>query len=138
MPNSITAVESTPISRNLSAPSLPRGSPLRNPAAMKPVAETISSDRKMATTLARSTNRSTSRTSSAVPARTSSGRMAWKSMGTVASPLREQSGEQAGDRRVGHPQHQPWHDAEGDGQHDQRRPGGHLDRGHVAQRPAAP
>ena len=45
MPNSITAVESTPMSRNLSAPSLPRASLLRKPAAMKPVAETISSDR---------------------------------------------------------------------------------------------
>jgi hypothetical protein len=33
------------MSRNFSAPSLPRASPLRKPAAMKPVAETISSDR---------------------------------------------------------------------------------------------
>src|SRR6266545_3879321 len=113
MPNSITAVDSTPISRNLRAPSLPRASLLRKPAAMKPVAETISSDRNSI--------------SSAVPARTSSGRMAWKSMGTVASPLGEQVGEPAGDRRIGHPQHQPGHEAEGHDQHHQRRPGGHLD-----------
>ena len=40
-----TVATITPMSRNLSAPSLPRASPLRKPAAMNPVAETISRDR---------------------------------------------------------------------------------------------
>src|SRR5919107_2449300 len=96
-------------------------------------------DSQLATTLARSTNRSTTSTSNAVPARTSSGRMAWKSMATVrVSSSCEQVGEPAGDRRVGQPQDQAGGEAEGHGEHDQRGPGGGLDRGQVTERLAGP